>query len=455
MTYKQQWFGNIRADVLAGITVALALIPEAIGFSIIAGVDPMVGLYASICIAIVISLAGGRPGMISAATGAIAVLVGTLVAQHGVEYLFAATILAGVFQIILGWLRIGRFITFIPQSVLTGFVNALAIVIFSAQLPQFVGASWLMYALVGLTLLIIYVLPLFTKAVPAPLVAIIIVSLLTFFLHLDVKTVGDMGDLSNKLPFFHLPVVPISWDLFVTVLPYSISIAFVGLLESLLTATIVDEMTDTKSDKNREAKGQGLANIVSGLFGGMAGCAMIGQSVINVKSGGRGRLSTFIAGAFLLVLLVVLGTVVREVPMAALVGVMIMVSIGTFSWNSLRTIHKVPLAEAVIMVTVVVIVVLTDNLSIGVGVGVVMSALRFGWKMSQLHITEAQDSSSEHRVYQVRGQMFFGTMSQFIDYFKPQDDSDEVTIDFARSHIWDHSAVIGISKLRDKYTAAC
>ncbi len=454
MNYKQQWFGNIRADVLAGITVALALIPEAIGFSIIAGVDPMVGLYASICIAIVISLAGGRPGMISAATGAIAVLVGTLVAQHGVEYLFAATILAGVFQIILGWLRIGRFITFIPQSVLTGFVNALAIVIFSAQLPQFVGANWLMYALVGLTLLIIYVLPLFTKAVPAPLVAIIIVSLLTFFLHLDVKTVGDMGDLSNKLPFFHLPVVPISWDLFVTVLPYSISIAFVGLLESLLTATIVDEMTDTKSDKNREAKGQGLANIVSGLFGGMAGCAMIGQSVINVKSGGRGRLSTFIAGAFLLVLLVVLGTVVREVPMAALVGVMIMVSIGTFSWNSLRTIHKVPLAEAVIMVTVVVIVVLTDNLSIGVGVGVVMSALRFGWKMSQLHITEAQDSSSEHRVYQVRGQMFFGTMSQFIDYFKPQDDSDEVTIDFARSHIWDHSAVIGISKLRDKYTAA-
>ncbi|MEW4372078.1 SulP family inorganic anion transporter [Paenibacillus kandeliae] len=451
MNYKQQWFGNIRPDVLAGITVALALIPEAIGFSIIAGVDPMVGLYASICIAIVISLAGGRPGMISAATGAIAVLVGTLVAQHGVEYLFAATILAGIFQIILGWLKIGRFITFIPQSVMTGFVNALAIVIFSAQLPQFVGANWLMYALVALTLAIIYILPLFTKAVPAPLVAIIIVSLLTYFLHLDVSTVGDMGKLSNELPFFHLPMVELSWNLFITILPYSISIAFVGLLESLLTATIVDEMTETKSDKNREAKGQGLANIVSGFFGGMAGCAMIGQSVINVKSGGRGRLSTFVAGVFLLVLLVVLGSIVREVPMAALVGVMIMVSIGTFSWNSLLTIHKVPLAEAIIMITVVVIVVLTDNLSIGVGVGVVMSALRFGWKMSQLHIDETADSTPQHRIYQVRGQMFFGTMSQFVDHFKPADDSQEVTVDFARSHIWDHSAVIGIGKLKDKY----
>ncbi len=483
MNLQQQWFGNIRGDLLAGITVALALIPEAIGFSIIAGVDPMVGLYASICIAIVISIAGGRSGMISAATGAMAVLVVDLVHDHGVEYLFAATILAGIFQVLLGWFKIGRFITFIPQSVMTGFVNALAIVIFMAQLPQFVGSNWIMYTMVVGTLAIVYILPRFTKAVPAPLVAIIVMSLLTYFLHLDVRTVGDMGQLSNQPPVFHLPMIDISLDMLLTILPYSISLAFVGLLESLLTATILDEMTDSKSDKNREARGQGIANIVNGFFGGMAGCAMIGQSVINIKSGGRGRLSTLTAGVFLLFLLLVLGNIVREVPMGALVGVMVMVSIGTFSWRSLVTIHKIPLSEAIIMVTVVAIVVATDNLSIGVGVGVVMSALLFGWKMSRIHITSTmqsgnitsnpdllnkvdhahrssiepietvQEQREQVKVYEVSGPMFFGTMSYFVDQFAPLDDPEQIVIDFARSHIWDHSAVIGITKVKEKYKA--
>lgn len=301
---KNSWFGNAKGDILAGIVVALALVPEAISFSIIAGVDPMVGLYASICIAITIAFVGGRPGMISAATGATALLMVTLVKDHGLQYLLAATILTGVIQIIMGALKLGRLMKFVPRSVMIGFVNALAILIFAAQLPHFVGESWQMYALVAGALAIIYILPRFTKAVPSPLVAIIVVTAIAIFTGSDVRTVGDMGELTSKLPVFLIPDIPFNFETLQIILPYSLLIAIVGLVESLLTATIVDELTDTESDKNKEAVGQGIANIVSAFFGGMAGCAMIGQSGINVKSGGRGRLSTFVAGAFLLILIV-------------------------------------------------------------------------------------------------------------------------------------------------------
>lgn len=449
MELRQQWFGNVRGDILSGITVALALIPEAIGFSIVAGVDPIVGLHASIVIAIVIAFVGGRAGMISAATGAMAVLMGSLYRDHGMEYLLAAGILAGVIQVLLGVFGIGKFITFIPKPVMTGFVNALAIIIFMAQLPQFVGAGPAMYVIVAGTLAIIYILPRFTKAVPAPLVAIVVMSLVAVWLNLDVKTVGEMGELGTTPPLFHIPQIDLTWSMFATVLPVSISLALVGLLESLLTATIVDDMTESKSSKNVEARGQGIANIVNGFFGGMAGCAMIGQSVINIKSGGRGRLSTFTAGAFLLVLLVLLGDIVSQIPLAALVGVMIMVSIGTFDWSSLYRAKKIPLADTVVMLVVVGIVVVTDNLSIGVGVGVVLCTLHFGWKIAKLKVTA--ESSNGVKVYEVRGQMFFGTAAHFVDHFSPADDPHQVVIDLSHSHVWDHSAASAIARVKFEY----
>ncbi len=449
MELRQQWFGNVRGDILSGITVALALIPEAIGFSIVAGVNPIVGLHASIVIAIVIAFVGGRAGMISAATGAMAVLMGGLYRDHGMEYLLAAGVLAGVIQVLLGVFGIGRFITFIPKPVMTGFVNALAIIIFTAQLPQFVGAGPAMYAIIAGTLAIIYILPRFTKAVPAPLVAIIVMSLLAVWLHLDIKTVGEMGELGNTPPLFHIPQIDPSWSMLMTILPVSVSLALVGLLESLLTATIVDDMTESRSNKNAEARGQGIANIVNGFFGGMAGCAMIGQSVINIKSGGRGRLSTFTAGAFLLIILLLLGDIVSGIPLAALVGVMIMVSIGTFDWSSLTRIHKIPLADTVVMLIVVGIVVVTDNLSIGVGVGVVLCSLHFGWKIARLKVTA--ETTGEVKTYEVRGQMFFGTASHFVDHFSPANDPDHVVIDFSHSHVWDHSAASAVSRVKLEY----
>lgn len=446
----KSWFSNTRMDILSGVTVALALIPEAISFSIIAGVDPMVGLYASFCIAIIISFVGGRSGMISAATGAMALLMVSLVKDHGVEYLFAATVLAGILQYLMGVLTLGRFITFVPHSVMTGFVNALAILIFLAQLTHFVGQSWIMYALVGLTLVIIYILPRFTKAVPSALVAIIVVSIITIGLGLKVNTVGDMGIITNALPVFHLPQVLFTLDTLMIILPYSISLAIVGILESLLTATIVDEMTDTPSDKNKEIRGQGFANVVTGFFGGMAGCAMIGQTVINVKSGGRTRLSTFVAGAFLLFLIIVLGNVVKQIPMAALVGVMIMVSIGTFDWNSIRNIRKIPFGDAFVMIVTVAIVVVTHDLSKGVMAGVLLSALIFAWKMAKIRtIGSIQQNGSKN--YVVTGPLFFGTTSYFMDQFNFIEDPEIITIDFSHSHIWDQSAVNAISKLINKY----
>ncbi|CAM4030749.1 SulP family inorganic anion transporter [Cohnella lubricantis] len=447
---KNAWFFNVRKDILSGMTVALALIPEAIAFSILAGVDPMVGLYASFCIAVTISLVGGRMGMISAATGAMASLMGPIIAKYGIEYLFAASILTGILQYVMGLLKFGKLFTFIPHSVVTGFVNALAILIFMAQLTNFEGANWIMYLMVAGTLAVIYLFPLLTKAVPSALVAIIIMTALSMLLHLDLRTVGDMGEIKQALPFFHLPDIELSLHAVWTILPFSLALAVVGITESMMTASLVDELTETKSDKNKEIRGQGIANVVSGLFGGMAGCAMIGQTMINVKSGGRSRLSTFVSGVFLLFLILVLGDVVKQIPMAALVGVMFMVSIGTFDWNSLRTLVKVPRGDAFVMIVTVVLVVITSDLAIGVVTGVVLSALLYGWKSARVH-AHASVSEGGVKTYRITGQMFFGTMTRFADLFDYKGDPDRVVIDFSATHLWDHSAVTAIAKAVAKY----
>jgi sulfate permease, SulP family len=447
-TIRQDWFSNIRGDVLAGIVVALALMPEAIAFSIIAGVDPKVGLYASFCIAVVTAFVGGRPGMISAATGAMALLMITLVAEHGLQYLFAATVLTGVLQILFGWLRLARYMKFVPRSVMVGFVNALAILIFLAQLPQFVGATWMMYAFVAGGLAIIYLLPRITTAVPSPLVAIVVLTLLSLSaMGGGLGRVGDMGALPTALPFFGLPMVPLTLETLWIVLPVALTLAMVGLIESLLTASIVDEMTDTPSDKNRESRGQGIANIVSGCFGGMAGCAMIGQSVINVRSGGRTRLSTLAAGVFLLLFILVLADWLVLIPMGALVAVMFMVSIGTFDWGSLRTLHKAPLGETAVMAITVATVVITHDLAIGVFAGVILSALMFARKIAHHAFMESELSAcGRQRTYAVTGQLFFVTVTGFLDFFDFQEDLDRVVIDLSRSHLWDGSAVAAIDK---------
>ncbi|MGA4720641.1 SulP family inorganic anion transporter [Fictibacillus nanhaiensis] len=446
---KQEWFGNIRGDVLAGLVVGLALIPEAIAFSIIAGVDPMVGLYASFCIAVVIAFLGGRPGMISAATGAMALVMVTLVAEHGLQYLLAATVLTGVIQILIGVLKLGKYMKFIPRSVMVGFVNALAILIFTAQLPHFVGESWVMYAMVAGALAIIYLFPRVTKAVPSPLIAIIVITIIAVMSGSTVRTVGDMGELTQALPLFLIPDIPLTFETLQIIFPYSFALALVGLLESLLTAQIVDDMTDTDSDKNREAKGQGIANIVAGFFGGMAGCAMIGQSVINVKSGGRGRLSTFIAGAFLMILIILLNDLLSMIPMAALVGVMIMVSIGTFDWSSITKLHKMPRTDAAVMIVTVVTVVLTHDLSKGVLAGVILSALFFAAKISKVEISSTIDNNS--KVYVVKGQLFFASVTDFVSQFDFYERVELVTIDLSHSHVWDDSAVGAIDKVVLKY----
>lgn len=449
-TLKQQWFGNVRGDILSGIVVALALIPEAIAFSIIAGVDPMVGLYASFCIAVVIAFVGGRPGMISAATGAMALVMVTLVADHGLQYLLAATILTGIIQILLGVLKVGRLMRFIPRSVMVGFVNSLAILIFSAQLPHFVGESWVMYAMVAGSLAIIYILPRFTKVVPSPLVAIIVMTIYAIMSGVSVRTVGDMGELTQALPLFLIPQIPFNLETLQIILPYSIALAFVGLLESLLTAQIVDDMTDTESDKNREARGQGIANIVAGFFGGMAGCAMIGQSGINIKSGGRGRLSTLVAGVFLMVLILLLNNILVQIPMAALVGVMIMVSIGTFDWSSLRKLHIMPITDTAVMIVTVVTVVFTHDLSKGVLVGVLLSAIFFAAKISKVHVETTLDERN-HKTYSVKGQLFFASVTDLVSGFDFKEDIQEVVIDFSHAHLWDDSAVGAIDKIVLKF----
>ena len=450
-TYLRQWFADgdtARRDVLAGIVVALALIPEAIGFSIIAGVDPRVGLYASVAIAMTVAFIGGRPGMVSAATAAVAVLVVPLVREHGVEYLFAATILMGLIQIIAGVLRLDLVMQFVSRSVITGFVNALAILIFMAQLPQLTNVGWQTYAMVAGGLAVIYGFPRITKAVPSPLMAILILSAISIGLGLPVHTVGDMGKLPEGLPSFAMPEVPLTLDTLRIILPYSVTMAAVGLLESLLTAQIIDDMTDTDSNKRQECAGQGGANIVAAFFGGMGGCAMIGQSVINVTSGGRNRLSTFVAGAFLLFLLAVLGPFVGRVPMPALVAVMIMVSIGTFSWNSIANRRRHPPTSSVVMLTTVVVVVATRDLSLGVLAGVLLSGIFFAGKVQRMFSVERELSiDGTHATYRVVGEIFFASVERFTRAFQGEDSATKVLIDVTAAHFWDISGVGALDKI--------
>ncbi|SDO33058.1 SulP family inorganic anion transporter [Alkalicoccus daliensis] len=448
---KNEWFSNVKGDVLAGMVVALALIPEAIAFSIIAGVDPMVGLYASFSIAVIISFVGGRPGMISAATGAMALLMITLVADHGLEYLLAATILTGILQILFGVFKLAKLMKFVPRSVMIGFVNALAILIFTSQLQHFVNETWVMYALVALTLVIIYILPRFTKAVPSTLVAIVVVTALAIMMNFGVRTVGDMGALPDTLPVFLIPNIPLNFETLAIIFPYSLALAMVGILESLLTASIVDDMTDTDSDKNKESRGQGIANVATGFVGGMAGCAMIGQSVINVKSGGTGRLSALVAGVFLMFLIIVLGNWVVQIPMAALAGVMIMVSIGTFDWSSVTNIHKIPRTDAIVMVTVVGTVVYTHDLAIGVFAGVILSAIFFAWKLSQVKIEEHYSMKMKTMTYEVHGQLFFASVQDFVTQLDYELDAKHVILDLSNAHLWDDSAVGALDKIEHKY----
>ena len=449
--YRRQWLSDAvtaRRDVLAGIVVSLALIPEAIGFSIIAGVDPRIGLYASVTIAIVVSFTGGRPAMISAATAAVAVLVGPLVRDHGVEYLFAATIVMGCIQIVAGLLRLDLLMQFVSRSVITGFVNALAILIFMAQLPQLTHVGWQTYAMVAGGLAIIYLLPRLTKAVPSPLIAILVLSAYSIGFVLPVNTVGDMGQLPAGLPGFALPQVPLTLATVRIIMPYALTMAAVGLLESLLTAQIVDDMTDTESDKRRECAGQGSANIVAALFGGMGGCAMIGQSVINVSSGGRGRLSTFVAGAFLLFLLAVLGPLVGRIPMPALVAVMIMVSIGTFSWASIANLRRHPPTSSAVMLVTVVVVVATRDLSLGVLAGVLLSAIFFAAKVQRMFAVERTLSpDGQQAAYRVTGQIFFASVERFTRAFQIEDSAARVKIDVSAAHFWDISGVGALDKI--------
>ncbi|MCA0964333.1 SulP family inorganic anion transporter [Salipiger bermudensis] len=457
--YRQQWFGNIRGDVLAGIVVALALIPEAIAFSIIAGVDPKVGLYASFSIAVLIAFVGGRPGMISAATAATAVLMVTLVRDHGLEYLLAATVLAGLLQIGAGLLKLGRFMRYVSKSVMTGFVNALAILIFLAQLPELnlanEGVTWLTWALVAAGLAIIYLFPRLTTAVPSPLVTIVVLTLVVIAMGWDVRTVGDMGALPDTLPVFLVPDIPLTFETLVIISPYAAAVAVVGLLESLMTQNIVDELTDTRSDRHQECIGQGIANTATGFIGGMAGCAMIGQSIINVKSGGRGRLSAFTAGAVLLILVVGIGDLVARIPMPALVAIMIMVSIGTFSWSSIRDLTVHPRPSSIVMLATVGTVVWTHNLAIGVLVGVLLSGLFFAGKIAKMfRISTALSEDGRVRTYVIEGQLFYGSTEDFAGAFNFGKVPDRVVIDVSRAHIWDISSVQALDRAILKFRRA-
>ncbi|SBS31853.1 C4-dicarboxylic acid transporter DauA [Marinomonas spartinae] len=452
---KRDWFSNIKNDTLSGTVVALALIPEAIAFSIIAGVDPKVGLYASFCIAVVISFFGGRSAMISAATGAMALVMVSLVKEHGLQYMLAATILTGVFQIIAGYLKLGNLMRFVSKSVVTGFVNSLAILIFMAQLPELTNVTWVVYAMTAAGLGIIYLfpyVPVIGKSLPSPLVCIVVLTIFSIYNGLDIHTVSDMGALPDSLPTFLIPDIPFNLDTLLIILPYSLSLAVVGLLESMMTATIVDELTDTGSNKNRECKGQGVANIFTGFIGGMAGCGMIGQTVINVKSGGRGRLSTFIAGLFLLIMVVFLGKWIGQIPMAALVAVMIMVSIGTFSWDSIINLKKHPMSTNIVMIVTVCVVVATHNLSIGVLVGVLLASLFFANKIGRFMVVKSDiDEEAAHRTYKVVGQVFFASSDQFNSSFDFKEALDTVTIDLSDAHFWDITSVAALDKVVIKF----
>ena len=451
-SFHQDWLSNVRNDLLAGLVVALALIPEAIAFSIIAGVDPKVGLYASFCIAVVIAFTGGRPGMISAATGAMALLMVTLVKEHGLEYLLAATLLTGVLQIVAGWIRLGRLMRFVSRSVVTGFVNALAILIFMAQLPELTNVTWHVYAMTAAGLGIIYLFPYVTRAIPSPLVTIVVLTAVAIVLDLDIRNVGDMGQLPDSLPVFLIPDIPLNFETLAIIFPYSLTLTGAGLLESLMTATIVDDLTDTPSNKNRECVGQGVANIASGFVGGMAGCAMIGQSVINIKSGGRGRLSTLAAGVFLLLMVVFLGDWVAQIPMAALVAVMIMVAIGTFNWGSIRNMKEHPPSSTIVMLATVVVTVLTHDLAQGVLVGVLASGFFFAHKVGRiLHIRSSSEEEGRTRRYTISGQVFFASADRFVASFDFKEVIEKVVIDVSRAHFWDITAVSALDKVVVKF----
>ncbi|MDK2635244.1 SulP family inorganic anion transporter [Pantoea stewartii subsp. indologenes] len=447
---RKDWLGNVRGDVLAGIVVALALIPEAIAFSIIAGVDPKVGLYSAFCIPFVMAFLGGRPAMISSATGAMALLMVTLVKEHGLQYLLATSVLTGLLQLLAGYLRLGSLMRYVSRSVVTGFVNALAILIFMAQLPELTHVSWQVYALTAAGLGIIYLFPRITKAIPSPLVCIIVLTAISVWLHLDVRTVGDMGRLPDSLPVFLIPDIPLNLHTLLIILPYAAGLAVVGLLESMMTATIVDDMTDTGSDKNRECKAQGIANICTAFIGGMAGCAMIGQSVINVKSGGRGRLSTLTAGVVLLLMVVFLRQWVSQIPMAALVAVMIMVSVGTFSWQSIANLRTHPMSTSVVMLATVVVVVATHNLALGVLIGVLIASLNFATKVARF-MAVSSERQGNTRIYTVTGQVFFASSDRFTRHFDVSEEVERVIIDVTHAHFWDITSVSALDRIVIKF----
>ncbi|WP_217132867.1 SulP family inorganic anion transporter [Leucobacter chinensis] len=447
----------LTREVLAGLVVALALIPEAISFSIIAGVDPKVGLFSSFIMAVTIAFVGGRPAMITAATGAIALVIAPVAREYGMDYFIATVLLAGILQIVLAVLGVAKLMRFIPRSVMVGFVNALAILIFTAQLPQLIGVPWMVYPLVAVGLVIMVFMPKITKVVPAPLVSIIIVTAAVVVFAIHVPTVGDQGELPRSLPELFVPNVPLTWETLTIIAPYALAMALVGLMESLMTAKLVDDVTDTHSNKTRESWGQGVANIASGLFGGMGGCAMIGQTMINVKaSGARTRISTFLAGVFLLILIVVLGDVVAIIPMAALVAVMIMVSVGTFDWHSIRpsTLKRMPKSETAVMVITVAVVVATHNLAVGVIVGVFVAAIMFVRRVA--HLVDVTREVTEHfgelrANYTVEGQLLFASSNDLTTMFEYAADPDRVVIDLSKSHVWDASTVAALDAIQTKY----
>ncbi len=469
---------SVKNDLLSGITVALALVPEAVAFAFVAGVDPIVGLYAAFMVGLITSCIGGRPGMISGAAGALAVVMVALVADHGVQYLFAAVVLMGLLQIGAGLLKLGKFIRMVPHPVMLGFVNGLAIVIFLAQLSQFgvagesgwltgtslegsiLDVAWLegndMYMMLGLvflTMFIIHFLPMLTRAIPSSLAAILIISGLVLGLDLETRVVGDIASISGSLPTFSIPAVPFTFETLQIILPYSIVLAAIGLIESLLTLRLVDEVTETRGRGNRECVAQGIANTTTGLFGGMGGCAMIGQSMINVNSGGRGRLSGITAAVCLLLFILVASPLIEQIPIAALVGVMFIVVIGTFEWSSFRVIRKVPRSDALILILVSGVTVATD-LAVAVVVGVILSALVFAWEHAKYIRIEAKQDHKGSTVYAVTGPLFFGSVTSFLDRFDPAIDNDDVIIDFARSRVADHSGLEAIDTLADRYLAA-
>ncbi len=453
-------FHNAKTEILSGLTVALALVPEAVAFAFVAGVEPLVGLYAAFLVGLITSVFGGRPGMISGATGALAVVMVSLVAQHGVEYLFATVVLMGILQFLAGAFRLGKFIKLVPHPVMLGFVNGLAIVIFLAQLGQFkdpATGAWLhedalltMLSVIGITMFVIYTLPKFTSKFPAPLAGILIASLVVIFSGLDTKTVGDLASISGGLPNFGIPNVPFNLETLYIIFPYAIILAAIGLIESLLTLTLIDEMTETRGRNSRECLAQGGANIVTGFFGGMGGCAMIGQSMINIKSGGRGRLAGIAASLFLLTFILFASKWIEMIPVAALVGVMFVVVIGTFEWSSLRVMNKIPASDAFVIVLVSLVTVFTD-LAVAVVVGVIVSALVYAWKSASHIYAEVAEDGKNKKVYKLHGQLFFGSISEFKELFDPKNDPKDVVIDFGQSRVWDHSALEAIDALAEKY----